>query len=560
MEKESSIFDGIDTTVAGSDVPIQPALNDPQPSLVELISKLPAQPNDRYMSLVTAMIKVSGLQVDALADRETVVPGDEFGVSVKVFFHGFSNISVKGISWTIPNGWQITKGEPPRENIQGFVRRETADYTDYYRVKVPGTAKPTAPYWLEKVRTGDLFEWPIDGDRNLPFQLPLMIAKTTIEIRGKEFVVEQPVQYRFADPARGEIRRDLNIVPALSVALDQDHLVIPKNAKQQERRLTMTVTNNSSGPIKGIARLDTNSASGLRLEPASANFELKNKGEKASIVFNVTVRPNVIDGTYQLTGVAIAGDATFDQEIHTISYPHIQTHRFYTRAVTKAEVMDLKVAPVNVGYIMGSGDEVPDAIRQMGLNVTMIDGLATADLSKFDTIVVGIRASEVRPDFVANNQKLLDWVKSGGNLVVQYQRPSFVQQNLVPFPVNMNDTQRTVAGSTSRVVDENAKVTILQPAHPVFNFPNKITDADFEGWIQERNLYNFVSFDKQYTPLLESHDAGERPNNGGMVLAQIGKGTYVYTSYSWFRQLPAGVPGAYRIFANLLSLSKKSAK
>jgi hypothetical protein len=170
--------------------------------------------------------------------------------------------------------------------------------------------------------------------------------------------------------------------------------------------------------------------------------------------------------------------------------------------------------------------------------------------------VVGIRASEVRPDFAANNNRLLDWVRSGGNLIVQYQRPAFAQQNLAPFPMNMTDTQRTAAGSTSRVVDENAPVTILEPANPVFNFPNKITEADFSGWIQERNLYNWVTFDRQYIPLLESHDAGEQPNNGGTVMAHIGKGTYIYTSYSWFRQLPAGVPGAYRIFANLLSLPK----
>jgi hypothetical protein len=139
-------------------------------------------------------------------------------------------------------------------------------------------------------------------------------------------------------------------------------------------------------------------------------------------------------------------------------------------------------------------------------------------------------------------------------LIVQYQRPAFAQQNLAPFPMTMSDQQRTAAGSTSRVVDENAKVTILDPANPVFNAPNKITDTDFNGWIQERDLYNWVTFDKQYVPLLESHDAGEQPNSGGMVMARIGKGTYIYTSYSWFRQLPGGVPGEYRIFANLLSL------
>jgi hypothetical protein len=219
-------------------------------------------------------------------------------------------------------------------------------------------------------------------------------------------------------------------------------------------------------------------------------------------------------------------------------------------------VLDLKTAPVNVGYIMGSGDEVPDAIRQMGMNVTMLGekDLASGDLSKFDTIVVGIRASETRPDLVANNKRLLDYVSAGGNMIVQYQRGNWT--GLAPFPVSTQDRQGTTAGSIARVVDENAAVTILDPQNPVFNFPNKISDADFAGWVQERNAYNLVTFDPKYTPLLESHDPGEQPNNGGMVLAKLGKGTYVYTSYSWFRQLPAGIPGAYRLFANLLSLSK----
>jgi len=194
----------------------------------------------------------------------------------------------------------------------------------------------------------------------------------------------------------------------------------------------------------------------------------------------------------------------------------------------------------------------------MGMNVTLLDekALASGDLSKYDTIVVGIRASETRPDFVANNKRLLDYVDAGGNLIVQYQRGNFAASGLLPFPANAQDRQGTAAGPIARVVDENAPVTILQPQHPVFNLPNKITDEDFKGWVQERNAYDLVTFDQRYTPLLESHDAGEQPNNGGMVIANIGKGTYIYTSYSWFRQLPAGVPGAYRIFANMLNLPK----
>jgi len=205
---------------------------------------------------------------------------------------------------------------------------------------------------------------------------------------------------------------------------------------------------------------------------------------------------------------------------------------------------------------MGSGDDVPDAIRQMGMNVTMLGekDLASGDLSKFDTIVVGIRASETRPDLVSNNARLLDYARNGGNVVVLYQR--FNWTGIAPFPVTTQDSQRTAAGSIARVVDENAHVKILEPQHPVFNFPNKITEEDFKDWVQERNAYNLVTFDPKYTPLLESHDVGEQENKGGLVLAHVGKGTWTYCSYSFFRQLPAGVPGAYRLFANLISLPK----
>ena len=175
--------------------------------------------------------------------------------------------------------------------------------------------------------------------------------------------------------------------------------------------------------------------------------------------------------------------------------------------------------------------------------------LATGDLSKFDTIIVGIRAYQVRQDLIANNKRLLEFVSNGGTLVVQYQLPgTYAQQNLTPFPTQMGP----------RVVDENAAVTIMEPTHPIFNLPNKITSEDFKGWVQERNLYNFVQMDSRYIGLLESHDAGEAENKGGLVVADIGKGKYVYCSYSLFRQLPAGVPGAYRLLANLVSLPKGS--
>jgi len=504
--------------------------------------------NRKYLLFQEAIRRIGGIQIEALTDKETVVPGDGFSASVKVFFPEGANVKIKEITLETIQDWEVVKAEAPKTNAPGFFLRETGNAEAFFNIKIPGNAKVTQPYWLENERKGALYVWPAeDNSLALPFQPPLMTAVISMEVEGRGIRFEQPIQYRFADQTRGEIRRDINIVPALSVSLDQKLLVVPYSEKPQTRRVAMNITNNSANSISGVASLFFNAAEDKKAMTA-ATFEVKNKGEKVNSAFDVTIPAKTKPGSYYITGQAAVANGLATQEMHTIAYPHIQTHRFYTRAETRIAVLDLKTAPVKVGYIMGSGDEVPDAIKQMGFELTMLDekDLAGGDLSRFGTIVVGIRASETRPDFVANNQRLLDYVKNGGTLIVQYQRPDYAQQKLVPFPTQMG----------SRVVDENAKVTILDPAHAIFNFPNKIGDADFGGWVQERDLYNFDNFDTAYKPLLESHDEGEKENKGGLVIAEMGKGKYVYCSYAFFRQLPAGVPGAYRLFANLLSLGK----
>lgn len=508
-----------------------------------------------------AIAAIFGITLDALADKETVVAGEDLTANVNTYFPKDQSVTNIRIGLKAPSGWVVIKNiaaEAPANPVPVFAVRDTAAQTESFTVTVPPDSGVTQPYWLDEPRDGDLFRWPLGEVQNLPFQPPVLSAVATFVVTGTEITVEQAVQYRFADPSRGEIRRDINVVPGISVGIDQKLLIVPQSDRPQTRALMLGLTNNSAKAVSGTASLKIKTAPGWKITVNSPGFSLKTKAENASRSFNLTIPANAKPGTYIISPGAEVGEVSANRTMTTIAYPHIQTHRFYTRAEAKVEVLDLKVAPVKVGYIMGSGDEVPEAIRQMGLSVTMLDEMeiASGDLSRYDTIVVGIRASETRPEFGANNGRLLDYVRSGGNLIVQYQRGGFVQANLTPFPVTAADTQRTAAGSTARVVDENAKVTILEPTHPVFNVPNKITDADFSGWVQERNLYNFVTFDPQYTALLESHDTGEAENKGGLVTTQIGKGTWTYCSYSFFRQLPNGVGGAYRLFANLLSLPK----
>jgi hypothetical protein len=280
------------------------------------------------------------------------------------------------------------------------------------------------------------------------------------------------------------------------------------------------------------------------LSPISADFSLANKGDKTALSFEVAIPANTKPNSYELVAGAAVNGKNYDLQMQEIAYPHIQTHRLYSKANVKAQVLDLRVEPVKVGYIMGSGDKVPQAIQRLGLNVTMLDEkmLSTGNLNQFDTIVVGIRASQVRPDYVANNGRLREFMEKGGTLIVQYQQQEFARMGM---------------DGNIRTVDENAPVKILEPNHPILNFPNKIADSDFANWVQERNLYTLTDFDAtKYSALLETHDEGEPESKGGMIYAPVGKGKFVYTSYSWFRQLPVGNQGAYRIFANMLSLSK----
>lgn len=601
-DNEMSVFDGIDTSIKGiakltnnSENNFAKKLDDLQETaekalkeyevyapqkLIPILAKGYKQAVDAESStgnpeskkflkekrdeFANALQMAAGVVVDALSDSETIVAGDQTNVAVRVFAPENTTVKVKNVELTVPKGWSANTSPEPTQQESGFrPRRENAFNASFFTVTAAGNARSTEPYWLESPRTKNFtFDWTAeDAAKNMPFQSGLIKANVKLDVEGVEIPVEKIVQYRYADDIRGEIRRDLQVVPLVTVALDSNLLITPVSTKASKQKIVVSVTNNA--PRETIGTLKLNTPNGWTVAPASADFALKARGEKTAVSFDVTIPANAKPDDYKIGANALIGGKTYDQSVQEIAYPHIQTHRKYTKSEVAAKVLNLTVSPVRVGYIMGSGDKVPEAIQRLGLSVTMLEekDLSTGDLSKFDTIVVGIRASQVRPDFVANNGRLLEFVRNGGTLIVQYQQQEYIQNNLPPFPAKMdtviNGQQRI---SNVRVTDENAKVTILVPNHPIFNFPNKIGESDWENWIQERNLYSFSTFDEKYTPLLEAHDEGEPESKGGMVYTEIGKGKYVYTSYSWFRQLPVGNAGAYRIFANMLSLPKAGAK
>ncbi|MCA1616004.1 MAG: hypothetical protein LC800_18260, partial [Acidobacteria bacterium] len=520
-----------------------------------------------------------GIRVDALADAETVTPGESFTVAVRAYVPDGGSAAAGKLSLRAPKGWRVEETPAPERNEALQSARETPARGAYFRVTVPPMEPPTQPYWLDDARGGDLYTWDADDAKSRPFAPALIVAVAEFETGGGTVTFESAVEHRRADAVRGELRRELNVVPEIDVQLEPKLVIVPREraaARGESVEFTVRLTNNVARTTEGKGEAVVTGGAGIsqnhwRQTPAAHGFRFAEKGERVLLRTRLHLPRGVRAGEYKLRGGAAASfyaesrrspTRWFNYGEQLISYPHIQTHRRFPWQEARVLVFDLRVAPVRVGYVMGSGDEVPAAIERMGLKVTLLSesDLAAGDLSRFDTIVVGVRASQARPDFVANHRRLVEFAERGGALIVQYQRPDYADRNLTPFPATMQSRDERGAQNIARVVDENAPVRILQRAHPAFNYPNRIGEEDWSGWVQERNLYNFVQTDARFIPLLESHDAGEPENSGGMVYARLGRGHYVYTSYAFFRQLPAGVPGAYRLFANLLSLPKVGAR
>jgi hypothetical protein len=293
--------------------------------------------------------------------------------------------------------------------------------------------------------------------------------------------------------------------------------------------------------------------------PTTQDFRLPEAGLEASRSFRVTPPSN--DATGVLQASAKIGGRNSSVGMETISYPHIPTQVLFPPVKTELVRADVQLLAKTIAYVMGAGDDVPEALRQLGADVVLLSpsDLGHGNLARFDAIVTGVRAYNTRPDLRANQDRLLDYVKEGGTLVVQYNFPEFGGPGADPNAEDPNLARMgpyPITEGRDRVTVEDAPVKLPDPGSPLLHKPNEITPRDFEGWIQERGL-NFASkWDSHYQPLFETHDPGEKPLLGGTLITRYGKGAYVFTAFSWFRELPAGVPGAYRIFANLLSAGK----
>ena len=499
----------------------------------------------------------------------TVSPGQKFLVRVK--FHNGSKyrLVLDQVRLDAPKGWSrqvdqeaVLVAAPGQDQYANFVVQIPAEAADarFY----------TRPYWHRDDPETESINI-IDDERyaTLPFPPPPFHA--TVEYHthssahdlsflggehkfggadGPKTEISSPVVAPFTDDKGVQRRRTLAIVPAFSVILEPGQQVIPTE-HQGEFRVKVGVSSNLSSGGNGTLHLEL--PAGWNTEPAKLAMEFHKRGEKQEVEFKISPS-SLKEGRAEIRAVLKSGGMNYSEGYSLVTREDLDSFYYYQPALQRISIVAVKVPKdLSVGYIMGAGDDIPTVLKQIGMKVTLIpaERLASEDLSQYQTIVLGIRAYDTQKDLTASNKKLLDFAYNGGTLVVQYNTgvADFNKGNLTPYPAQL---------SRARVSVEDAPVEILAPDDGVFHDPNQITEHDFDGWVQERGLYFMDQWESNFKPLLACHDPGESPQKGGLLRAQYGKGTYIYTGYAFFRQLPAGVPGAIRLYVNLLSAGHES--
>jgi LmbE family N-acetylglucosaminyl deacetylase len=490
----------------------------------------------------------AGIALDATSEREELTGGETFPVTASLWNGGGHAVAGATVSLVAAPEWgspELSTPAAPADHAKELAAGALATWD--LKPAVPAAAPPTIPYFLKEPMVGDLYDWSDTPPavRGEPFGPPPLTARFRFTLEGTPVVLEREVVHLHRNPALGEVRRPLRVVPAIEVAAE-DALVVWPIQSREPRRVRVTLTSHAATPLKGRieGRAD---GSGPTAEPKPFSLEAANEPLHLEIVLDPPKPLKPGRETLQLAAVLDDG-RRFDFAVPLVDYPHIRDTPRPVPARVEIETADLRLPPLQrVGYVRGASDRVPELLRQVGVPVELLDDekLQAGDLGRYDAIVIGSRAYEISPILQRANRRLLDYARNGGLLIVQYQQVPYFEAKLTPFPAEM---------TRERVTDETAAVTILDPASPVFNVPNKIGPADWEGWIQERGL-NFVhTWDPAYTPLLAMKDPDTDVLKGGLLAAKTGKGVYVYTGLALFRQLPAGVPGAYRLFANLLAL------
>ncbi|HCN84901.1 MAG TPA: LmbE family protein [Sphingobacteriaceae bacterium] len=538
---KTDLFDGIDMSwkrvnsdkIAAMIVAVNQSFNvdDPSlsvPALLNILSEVENLKDDYWRTQKTKELKelivaCSGLWFESYAANPIYASGNS--ITLRHDFVVQSKVAV--ILQSIITGKSVVS---PNIALSGNIKSLESSVI---------AEKLTQPYWLSSKHPIGYYiidNPEIVGNPENPDRLSSVF---TFSINNKTISFDRPVVYKYTDPVRGEVYQPLAIAPPITTTIPEKAYIFGSIAPKTISVSLKSFTDNIQGTLQTVV------PAGWKISPATVPLSFTSKGEEKQIEFTITPSAGAKSGALSIS--ILAAGKTLDKGLKIISYDHIPTQTLFPLSEAQLINIDLNTDVKNIGYLDGAGDLIPESLRQLGYKVTVLNenNVLNSDLSVYDAIITGVRAYNVNERMRFMQPKLMEYVNNGGTFLVQYNNNArLVVQNIGPYPFSVTG---------SRVTDEFAKITIVSPQDPALNYPNKITDNDFEGWIQERGLYFVSNIDKNYTPIFSMNDAGEPVNNGSLIVGNYGKGKFVYTSLAFFRQLPAGVPGAYRLFVNLLA-------
>jgi len=550
---KTSIFDGIDFTwlhlkngkmIQGlieklnkSFDPIHPEKS--IPLLIKIDNALNAIENTYWVNqkrkeISDLVFACAGLFIDITSAEYSTTPGSKIKINIQSINRSSANVKLNRIS--IANSFDTSI------NLQ-LANNSLLNYST--KIIIDKNQAYANPYWLLEHPSKGLFHVANQQNIGRAYNSPSMPTTFYFTIEGKDYQYTRDVKYKWVDPVKGELYRNLEILPAVQLNFNAKNLIF--TSKDSKKKVQVIMHTNESD-LKGILKL--NIPNGWTCTPKEFPFDVKSKDATLTFDFEITAQANAESG--KINPMATVENTNYSMTVEHIQYDHIPVQTQVKNASIRIEKIDLMVKGNKVGYIPGAGDEIPEALKNMGFEVVMLtdDILNSQDLSSYDVIIAGIRLYNTNDKMQSYYEKLMNYVSNGGNFVVQYNTNNFissVSSKIGPYPFQVG---------RDRVTDENAKMNMINSTDPILNYPNKITENDFSYWVQERGLYFVTNVDEHYSKTFLTNDPNEKPGDGILISCKYGKGVFTYTGISFFRQLPAGVPGAYRLFANIISQGK----
>lgn len=547
-QKVTSIFDGVDTSwgrIKNTET-IQKKLNSiistfdfnaPENSIKKLVElyELIENIDDvfwkeiKLLDLKNIIFSCAGIYTDFYTIETTAIPGEKINLFCEVIAQNSDNIKIKSLIY-LPTNQELIKNKQLIKNV---------DENEIFEIEIPKTTNYTTPQWINNHATNAMYFYNTDSWLETPDVIRDQKVSIEFLISGKSFSLKSNIISKTNDPSIGELRKNLNIIPPLSLSFEKDHII-----KKDFNKFKILVNVHAQKKIKNTS-VSLKENSNYNVFPKQHTISEINKNQIKEVEFYIEPKNS---GRFEILAQAKFEDQIYNQQLNNISYPHIKNHILLNDAKSNLHVVNLYTNLKKIGYVLGAGDDVWKGIEEMGYDLEIINqkNLNYNNLKKYNCIILGIRAYNVVNELETNHTDLMKFVENGGTLIAQYNTTTQLNfKDFAPYPITI---------SSNRVTDENAKVSFIEPNHPVLNYPNKITANDFKDWVQEQGLYYPIKWDARYKAILQSNDPEGIPEKGSLLVTKYGKGHYIYTGLSFFRQIPNGVTGAYKLLSNLIEI------